>query len=521
MSSVKTLAIPTAQNIISLMSSPSKEDAAFITKAYTFAKEAHEGHARYSGEPYFLHLAETAKMLASLGMGSRTIAAGLLHDTVEDVKVKREIIQEKFGDEVLYLVEGVTKLGAIKYRGMTRHTESLRKLFVATSQDIRVLIIKLADRLHNMQTLEHVPKTKQKRIAQETLEVYVPIADRLGMGRMKRELEDLAFPYVYPKEYRETTELLKQKSSETEKHLEKMQNSLRKELAKHGITDFATESRVKGLYSLYKKLQRKGGDITKIHDISAIRVIVPTVQDCYRVLGVIHSNWRPLPGEVKDYIAFHKPNGYRSLHTKIFTGDSGIVEIQIRTKEMHSEAQFGIAAHLSYKQGMLQKKLNPNLLWIASLLPKKLFGEREKITEKQTAASLSANTSEPTIPLWIKQIAEAQEDVKKSDEFLENLRSDFFSHRIFVFTPLGDVVDLPMNSSPVDFAYAIHTDIGDHMSGAKVNAKMVSLDTHLHNGDIVEILTKKSSKPSAKWLDVTRTTFARKRIRAAIQKGRK
>jgi len=514
MPSVKRTDIPTAQDIISLMPSPSKGDLAFLTKAYGFAKKAHEGHTRFSGEPYFLHLAETAKMLASLGMGSRTIAAGLLHDAVEDTEVKRDAIEKEFGNEVLCLVEGVTKLGALKYRGLSRHTESLRKLFVATSQDIRVLIIKLADRIHNMRTLEYVPKTKQKRIALETLEIYAPVADRLGMGQFKRELEDLAFPYVYPKEYKETTELLKQKNKETEEHLEKIQNSLRKELAKQGITNFTTEKRIKGLYSIYQKLKRKGGDITKIHDISAIRVIVPTVNDCYKVLGVIHGNWRPLPGEVKDYIAFHKPNGYRSLHTKIFTGDGSIVEVQIRTREMHNEAQFGIAAHLSYKSGLTSRLLNPNLVWIASLLPKRIF------PGKQSTKADALSRSELSIPQWIKQIAEAQADVKKSDEFLEDLRTDFFSHRVFVFTPQGDVVDLPLNSSPIDFAYAIHSDIGDHMSGAKVNGRMVSLETKLQNGDYVEILTKKSGKPTIKWLDLAKTTFAKKRIRAAVQKTR-
>jgi len=326
MTPVNPTTLSSAKDITSRMHSPSKEDLSRITKAYDFAKAAHEGHTRYSGEPHFLHVAKTAEILASLGMGPNTIVAGLLHDSIEDAGIKRAAIKKEFGDEVLYLVEGVTKLGTLKYRGLTRHTESLRKLFVATSQDIRILIIKLADRLHNMQTLEHVPKNKQKRIALETLEIYVPVAERLGMGRMKRDLEDLAFPYVHPKEYTETVELLKQKSKETAGHLEKIQKSLRKELVKQGITNFSTESRIKGLYSLYQKLKRKEDDITKIHDISAVRVIVPTVHDCYKVLGVIHSAWRPLPGEVKDYIAFPKPNGYRSLHTKIFAGDGTIIE---------------------------------------------------------------------------------------------------------------------------------------------------------------------------------------------------
>lgn len=489
----------------------SKKDRDLITRAYNFAEEVHKDHKRLSGEPYFVHLFETAKTLAELGMGPRTVAAGLLHDAIEDQNIEPETIQKEFGNEVLQLVEGVTKLGSLKYRGLRRHTESLRKLFVATSQDIRVLLIKLADRLHNMRTLEHVPPQKRKRIALETLEVYAPVADRLGIGRLKRELEDLAFPYVYPNEYKDVQQLLKQKSKETMEHLEKVHKTLKKELAVHGITNFTTEYRTKGLFSLYKKLQRKGGDIDKIHDISALRVIVPTVEDCYKVLGIIHNNWRPLPGEVKDYIAFEKPNGYQSLHTKIFTGGGTVAEVQIRTTQMHREAQFGIAAHLSYKEGFVKRHLNPNLVWITSLLPEGMQ-RRIRTTSKEEPAA------DNKVPFWIKQIAEAQESVQKGDDFMKELKTDFFSHRVFVFTPQGDVVDLPIDSSPIDFAYAIHSDIGNKMTGAKVNDKLVSLDTKLKNGDKVEIISKPSGKPTAKWLDMVKTNLARKQIKATLQK---
>jgi guanosine-3',5'-bis(diphosphate) 3'-pyrophosphohydrolase len=508
------------KDIVGIMDNPSDEDKNLITKAFDFAKKAHEGHLRKSGEPYFLHLIETAKTLAEMGMGPKTISAGLLHDSIEDVGVSPETIKTEFGEEVLYLVEGVTKLGALKYRGLLRHTESLRKLFVATSQDIRVVIIKLADRLHNIRTLEHVSAEKQKRIALETLEIYAPVADRLGMSRLKGELEDLAFPYIYPKEYEEVKKLLKQKSKETTEHLEKVGKSLKKELGKQGITNFETDHRIKRLYSLFRKLERKDWDIDKIHDISALRIIVPTINDCYKILGVIHSNWRPLPGKIKDYIAFPKPNGYRSLHTTIFTGDGGILEIQIRTREMHYESEFGIASHVLYKEGgkipdapAPAGRLSNNLVWLRSLLPS------FKPFRNEAKPAPLGNTERympPTAPQWVKQLAEAQESVSKSEEFMKTLKTDFFSHRIFVFTPKGDVVDLPMESTPIDFAYAIHSDIGNHIAGTKVSGKMAPLDTKLRNGDIVEIITKPGSHPTQKWLDIAKTSMARKHILATL-----
>ena len=321
----------TVKEIIGEMSNPSKEDVAFVEKAYEYSKKAHEGQKRYSGEPYFIHAAATAKTLAEYGMDAVTIAAGLLHDAVEDGRVSREEIEKKFGHELLFIVDGVTKLGKHKYHGTERHAESLRRLLVATASDIRVLIVKLADRKHNMQTLEHVPEHKRRRIALETLEIYAPIADRLGMGKMKRTLEDLSFSYVDPDADRHTAEMRKLKEQETESGLALMQKEMERELAKRGMKTFRTDIRMKGLWSLHQKLKRKNDDISLIHDIAALRIIVPKIEDCYATLGAVHSLYKPLPGEFKDYIAFPKPNGYQSLHTTVVTPSAGIVEIQIRT----------------------------------------------------------------------------------------------------------------------------------------------------------------------------------------------
>ncbi len=506
------------KELTSLMHAPSKGDVALVEKAYLFAENAHKDHNRFSGEPYFNHLFETAKSLAALGLGPRSIAAGLLHDSMEDVGVSEETIRKEFGEEVLFLIRGVTKLGHLKYRGLERHTESLRRLLVATSQDIRVLLIKLMDRLHNMKTLEHVPTDKQKRIALETLEIYAPIAHRLGMGLLRRELEDLAFRYVYPEEYAEISRLVKEKSAETQAHLEKMLRAVKKELAKNGITKFQTNYRIKGLYSLYQKLQRKEGDIDRVYDISALRVIVPTIDDCYRVLGLIHKTWQPLPGRIKDFIATPKPNGYRSIHTTVFTGDGGILEIQIRTEKMHQESEYGITSHVLYKDEQQggERTRQLGLLWLRNLLPFMRTSAKESSLEEEKVTS-STKYSLREVPEWIRQMAD-MEDGGYGKEFLDRIKADFFNHRVFVFTPKGDVVDLPIGASSVDFAYAIHSDIGDHMAGAKVNGKLASLDTKLHNGDIVEIQTRQSAKPTHKWLEVAKTTMAQKHIRAAIAK---
>ncbi len=491
-----------------------------IEEAYAFADKAHANHKRYSGEPYISHLAAVGKKLAEMGMGARTVAAGILHDTIEDTEATPEEIKTKFGDEILFLVEGVTKLSSVRYYGTDRHNESLRKLFVATSQDIRVLIIKLADRLHNMQTLRHVPEEKQLRIARETLEVYVPVAHRLGMGKIRKELEDLAFPYVFPEEYNQVNKLLESRAGKSNELLERERKVLQKRLAEIGLLDFNTSYRVKGLYSLYHKLERKEWDINTVYDLLAMRVVVPTVEDCYRALGIIHKLWRPLPGRVKDYIAFPKPNGYQSLHTTVSTQNGVILEIQIRTRKMHHESEFGIASHITYKDPALANEEVERPARFTSLIPA-LFRPFSKRTDNgdDLKRAAAADGHRDKIPRWISQIAQVHTQEKTSTaEFVEDMQKDFFSNRIFVFTPFGDVVDLPVGATPIDFAYAIHSEVGDHTSGAKVNRKLVQIDTELKNGDIVEIETRKSSHPTQKWLGFCKTSLARRRIRASLEK---
>jgi len=508
--------IQSADALISVMNKPTEADKALVRKAYTFAENAHKDHKRNSGEPYFDHLYATAKGLAEIDMGAVTVAAGLLHDTIEDVGITEEQLEAEFGNEVLFLVKGVTKLGELKYRGAARHIESLRRLFVATSKDIRVLLIKLLDRRHNISTLEFVPKNKQGRIASETLTIYAPLADRLGMGELKRELEDLSFKYVYPKEYEKMNAIMQESKLLKGPQLEIVKNTLKRNLAEHGVKGFRTESRVKGLYSLYKKLERKNDDIDKIYDLHAIRIIVHTVEDCYRALGVAHTLWHPLPGKIKDYIAFEKPNGYRSIHTTVVTKEAGPVEIQFRTEQMHLEAQYGIASHLAYKESGEQLdrgEKKKNNLWFRQLIPSLL----------RSAPSSRSSAIQPKPPKWVDDLATAHnvDELPKSETFLQEISDDFFSHRIFVFTPKGDVVDLPVDSTPIDFAYAIHSEIGDHTAGASINGKLVSLDTKLRNGEIVQIETKKNARPSKKWLEYVRTTMARKHINQAVAKKQK
>lgn len=502
------------KEILAAMASKTDADVALVTKAYEFAQNAHKDQKRYSGDNYFIHPAEVGYMLAQLGMDAETIAAGLLHDTIEDAGVKPQTMTELFGADVLGLVEGVTKLGALRYRGLERHTESLRKLFAATAKDIRVLIIKLMDRLHNARTLAHVPNVeKRTRIALETLEIYAPIADRLGMSVVKQELEDAAFPHAYPKEYEKTRELFGERKDENEQRLLKVEKDLKRGLAEAGLRTFRTEARVKGLYSMFRKLERKNWDSTTIYDMRALRIIFPTIADCYSALGVIHAQWRPVPGKIKDYIAFPKPNGYQSIHTTVYTGDGGAIEIQLRTEAQHREAQYGIASHLTYKeiqQGKRPDGKKGGLEWIRQFFPNR----------KQPLPALS-HTDSRSIPGWVQELAQAHHDLtghatQESEEYLDTLKTDFFSHRVFVFTPNGDVIDLPIEATPIDFAYAVHSDLGNTMSGARVNGKMVSLDTALKNGDVVEIITKPTAKPSRKWHDIAKTNMAKKHIRAAL-----
>lgn len=461
-----------------------KKDGDLLLRAYELAEKAHEGQKRASGEPYFNHVFETSKILAGLGMDIKTIVAGLLHDVLEDTAVTEDELEKKFGGDILSLVKGVTKLGTLKYRGHERHVESLRKFFVAMANDLRVVVIKFADRLHNLTTLEHLREDKRKRIAIESIEVYAPLANRLGMGKMKSELEDAAFPYAYPKEYAEIEEILKDKSELNKKSLDEVRSVLEKELSKNKIKSVEINDRMKHKYSLYRKLLKYNKDIDKIYDLVALRVIVKSVEDCYRVLGIIHSIWKPLPGRIKDYVALPKPNGYQSIHTTIFTGLGGIAEIQIRTKEMHAEAEYGIAAHFAYKEDGEDAKNKHNSKY-----------------------------------KWIEELQNLHYMPGKPQNFIEHLKMDFFNDRIFILTPKADVVDLPADSSPIDFAYSIHSDIGDHTSGAKINGKMSPITSTLKNGDIVEIITNKNSNPSSKWLEFTKTTVAKKHIRIYLEKN--
>jgi GTP diphosphokinase / guanosine-3',5'-bis(diphosphate) 3'-diphosphatase len=512
----KMLTARPLSDILGAMANKDAGNIALVTKAYEFTEAAHKDQRRYSGDPYFTHLAEVGFLLADAGVDAQAVAAGLLHDTIEDAGVTPKTIEDLFGKEVLTLVQGVTKLGALRYRGMERHTESLRKLFAATAQDIRVLIIKLMDRLHNARTLEHVPRDdKRKRIALETLEIYAPIADRLGMSVAKQELEDAAFPYAYPKEYEKTRKVFTERKSENEKRLEKTEHDLKREFAESGLRNFRTEARIKGEYSLFKKLERKKWDFSTIYDMRALRVIFPTVAECYTALGIIHGHWRPVPGKIKDYIAFPKPNGYQSIHTTVYTGDGGALEIQLRTEAMHREALYGIASHLTYKeyQDNPAQQKSGGLEWIRQFFPR-LGKTRDSVLEQNGKGSVDA-------PSWVKELAHAHHEPEKSEEYMDTLKTDFFSHRVFVFTPRGDVIDLPLAATPIDFAYAIHSDLGNKMSGALVNGKMVSLDTALRNGDMVEIITKPSAHPSRKWHDIAKTNMAKKHIRAALSAMKK
>jgi guanosine-3',5'-bis(diphosphate) 3'-pyrophosphohydrolase len=459
----------------------SESERAVIQKAYDFAKSKHEKQKRNSGEPYFVHVFAVGKNCASLGMDVETIVGGLLHDTLEDTDATEEEIRSNFGENVLFLVKGVTKLGKLKYRGQERHVESMRKFFVAMAEDIRVLIIKLADRLHNVQTLQHLRPEKSERIAVETIAVHAALAGRLGMGKLKGMLEDCSFPYAFPKEYFQTKSLFDTRMPESQKTIKEVHETLEKTLTEFSLTEFTIDSRIKHLYSLYRKLQKYQMDIDRIYDMVALRVRVHTVADCYQVLGLVHMLWKPIPGRIKDYIALPKPNGYQSLHTTVVT-ELGIIEIQIRTFEMNQEAEMGVASHFLYKENKFDKNAVP--------------------TNKQLG--------------WLDELRELQGVVSNPSRFLEQLNHDLFKNRIFVFTPKGDVIDLPEDASPIDFSYAIHSEIGHKTSAARVNGKMVTLGAKLKNGDIVEIITSKSAKPSTKWLDYAKTTMARRKIRAYV-----
>lgn len=469
-------------------------DLELIQRAYDFAAKAHSGQKRKSGEPYIVHPLATAMRLAEFQLDSKTIAAALLHDVCEDTKFTVDDIKKNFGEEIAFLVNGVTKLDKIRYRGTERTAESLRKMFLAIGEDIRIVLLKLTDRLHNMETLNHVSPEKQRRIALETLDIYAPLAYRLGIKDLSGKLEDLAFPFVYPQEYEWLMKTTKEKYEEWDSYVKKIRPLLAEELTRENIKFLDIHARAKHYYSLYKKLLKYDMDILKVTDLVALRVIVSTIEDCYATLGIIHKLWRPIPGKIKDFIALPKPNGYRSLHTTVFGPNERPIEIQMRTPEMHEEAEFGIAAHWAYSEFKRVKTEH-------------YAKDRPSFMDQKHFA-------------WITQLREWQKEFEKPDEFLESLKIDFFKNRIFVLTPKGDVFDLPEGATPVDFAYHIHTDIGNSAAGAKVNGKMVALDYKLKNGDVVEILTQKNKKPSQDWLGFIKSAQARKKVASILHRAR-
>ena len=469
-----------------------ESDKKLIEKAFELAKTAHEGQKRLSGEEYLFHPLHVAYFLSELGMDSATVAAGILHDTIEDTSVTYKDLEKEFGKDIAFLVEGVTKLSKIEYdgnpnekRSNAEHLNSLKKMFFAMAEDIRVILIKLADRYHNMETLKYKNRADQKKVALETLEIYAPIAARLGMGRLKGQLEDMAFPYVYPLEYSQLIKKVKEKYADRIKYIDRTKPIIKRYLTDAKIPILEMNSRAKHYYSLYGKMLRKELDIEKIFDLVAMRIIVPDIKSCYEALGIIHKFYKPLPGLIKDYIALPKPNGYQSLHTTIFCEKGRVVEIQIRTDNMHEYAENGIAAHWAYSEG----------------------GKNKNVT--------ATNAKEVQ---WVAQLKNFLKEAAPS-EGLSNLKIDFFKHRIFALTPKGEVKDLPDGATPIDFSYAVHTDLGHMTRGARINGKIVPLHHELKNGDVVEIIKGKDKKPSFDWLKIVKTAEAKKKIKSFFKEN--
>ncbi len=461
-------------------------DMDLIVKAYNYAENCHQGQYRNSGEKYFTHPYNVAMILAELNMDDRTIAAGLLHDVLEDTEVKYETLVEMFGEEVANLVEGVTKLKKLKFKSKQEsQAENLRKMVLAMAKDIRVIIIKLADRLHNMRTLEYMSEAKKKEKAIETLEIYAPLAHRLGISKIKWELEDLSLRFLDPEGYYDLVEKVSKRRKEREEYIKRIIDELDKNLQKMNIKR-EISGRPKNFYSIYKKMVYQNKSFEQIFDLTAIRVIVDSIKDCYAVLGLVHTMWKPIPGRFKDYIAMPKPNMYQSLHTTVIGPEGEIFEVQIRTWEMHRTAEYGIAAHWKYKEGTVKT---------------------DNFDEKLT---------------WLRQLMEWQKDLKDPREFMESLKVDLFTDEVYVFTPKGDVINLPNGSTPIDFAYRVHTDVGNKCVGAKVDGRIVPLDFKLKNGNIVEILTSPSSSgPSRDWLKIVKSSQAKSKIRQWFKRERK
>jgi GTP pyrophosphokinase len=470
---------------------PLVKDRELISRAFEFAKSAHQGQKRFSGEDYIIHPTRTALILSHLKLDARTIAAGLLHDVLDDTIITPEEMEKEFGKEITFLVKSVSRLGKLRLskqnleigpiekrlkKPIDMEIENLRRMFFAMAEDIRVIIIKLADRVHNMETLRFIPEEKQKRFALETMEIFAPLANRLGIKTLKTKLENQAFPYLYPKEYVWLRDQVKEKHEEGRKYLEKTKAILEKILKKEKINFVKIQGRLKSYYSLYRKLLRHEMNLDTIHDLLAIRIVVPDIKSCYETLGVIHKYWQPIPGKIKDYIAFPKPNGYQSLHTTVFCEQGKIVEIQIRTPEMHETAEHGVCAHWAKKEGIDLRR------W------------------KESFA-------------WVRELADWQKDNPAGSQYLEELKIDFFKNRILLFTPKGDVIDLPENATPIDFAYAIHSEIGNHAVGTKINGRIAPLSSQLKNGDVVEILLDKNRKPSRDWLKFAKTNLAKSHIK--------
>ena len=456
------------------------DQIAFVEKAYKFAANAHKDQKRASGQPYIVHPTQVAGTLAKLSLDPDTIAAGFLHDTVEDTPVTNDDIKEKFGKDVAFIVDGVTKLNKYQYKSHQEFlAENHRKMLIAMAKDIRVIMVKLADRLHNMHTLEHLRPDKQRRIASETMDIYAPLADRLGIGTVKWELEDMSFHYLNPKAYYRIVNLMSLKRSQREKYIQDAIKTLKESLDSLGIK-YEIYGRPKHIYSIYKKMVNKHKDFNEIYDLLAVRVIVKTVKDCYAVLGAVHTKWKPMPGRFKDYIAVPKVNGYQSLHTTIIGPGGRPLEIQIRTEQMHEVAEYGVAAHWAYKRGNFKGV-------------------------EQTSSNEKLD--------MVREILELKDETSDADEFMKSVKSEIFSDRVYVFTPKGEVYELPKGSVTLDFAYEIHTQVGSHAVGAKVNGKLVPLDYKLKNGDVIEIMTQSNATPSRDWVDLVKTSRARNKIR--------